>query len=311
MNRLTDFKIKKIDLVGLAANKRTITLFKSQGDDVSKTKQIDIDKLPEDVRDVVKHLAMQAKAAELKLDDVPEDQREAVTALLKAAGVELEDPKDKKTSKSDPKGDPGDEDGLDEKVLDALRKALKIDEPDPLAGVDAKVAAMFKSVTDRMDATEKELKKAQDRAEAAEKKVADLEGRESRQKHIALAKSLDHIPGVNPDDFATTLATIEEKAGVEVLNTLVERLKSANAVMEESLIYTAFGRDNQLEPEADSPEALVMKHAKELMKADKDLTIEQARAAVYKSHPDLYQKIVAKERQRILKARGRVSVDAD
>jgi len=313
MNRLSDFHIKKIDLVGLAANKRSITLFKSQTGD-PMTKKLDLSKLPDDMQEIVKSLAAIAQAKQINIEDVPADQREAVTALLKAAGVEVadpENPKDKKKAADTKDGDTG----LDDEQLADVLKAItaKLSPPksdDGLDGVDEATAAAIRRMEKSIDEGRAETKKALERAEAAEKALAEVTGREQRQKHIAMAKALDDLPGVNPDDFGDVLAQVEAKAGPDVFKKLNEVLKSSAAVMRENALLVEFGHGLDDLPE-DTPMGEVNKLAKALIEKNPEMTMPQARSAVYKARPELYQKIVGEERQRVIKARGGLAIDVE
>lgn len=176
---------------------------------------------------------------------------------------------------------------------------------------EAKIAEMEKADGDADDPegidkselpepVRKALEAAEERAEKAEKDQKDLsermekiEAEKRRERFIAKAAALDHVPAVTPDDFAPVLMAAEGALEQEQFDKLMDVLSKANELLKTSAVFAEIGAGGRGGENAELAAA-----ESEVGKAHPDWSPEQVRAHIYKTRPQLYQKVAAEHRDR-------------
>lgn len=168
-----------------------------------------------------------------------------------------------------------------EAAVAAAVKAKLDDEDDDEPVIPADVP---ESVAKVMDDFRKALDEQKARADKAEASLAKMAEDREREDYIRKVKALD-LPGASPDDFAEILRKAEGALSDEERAKLDEVLKSAAAAAQAGLGELGFGGRGATSAEEEA-EAL----AKKAIEADPKLSIEEARARVWQSHPELYKR---------------------
>jgi DNA-binding transcriptional ArsR family regulator len=264
--RLKDIRVRKIDLVGVPAIGKPIVLFKSEQGVTTVDKKELLAAITE-LDDVGKQEVLKALGVEEPIDPVEvikgldDEQRAEIAKLLVGEPKEL----------------------TAEDIIKAIEALKPKDDDKPV--VPEEVTKAITGLSER-------LTKADERATKAEEKVAELEKARRREGYIAEVGGLAHLPGVTADDFAPILEKADAGLTDDERKKLREVLKGADAALESTAMLREFGSGGA--PVGDAA-AEVEALAVEVMKANGELTKEQARAKVMDSRPDLATKVLAEE----------------
>ena len=267
-HKLRDIVVRKIDLVGAPAIGKPIVLFKSQdgGTAVEKEQLLKaVDALDDEGRqELLKALGVNEPPDPVEaLKGLPEEQRAEIAKLLvgepKALTAE-------EVIKAIQDAMPKKEDG-DDKVPESVRKSL--------------------------EAFEARIKKADERADKAETRVAELEKARERERYVAEVGAFKHLPGMNADDFASILAKADGTLTEEERKKLRGVLKGANEALKDSELLKEWGSGQRggsgdVHAELDSL-------AVELRKSKPDLSIEQAKTKIMSENPELARRLLEEE----------------
>lgn len=181
------------------------------------------------------------------------------------------------------------DDDADEGDIDALEKRIERLEADD---ADAEVVSVLKDALAR-------AKAADERAEKTEKRLGALEKQRRRERLIQKAEALDGLPGANADDYWQVLGALEDALDEERYTKVEKALTGAAEIVREAEHFNEIGRGGAGEG---TVAAEVQAEVEKLRESDPDLTEQTARARVWKSRPDLYNRF---ERERQARARDR------
>lgn len=153
-------------------------------------------------------------------------------------------------------------------------------------------AAVPDEIKKQMDAQAEEIKKAKERADASDARIAKMEDEKVAKAYVERASEYKHLP-IKPDEFGPVLRKAE--AGMDDVSKaeLHRVLKAGNAAMQAAMGEKGAGGS----ADVDSAYAKMEAQADEIRKTDKKLTREQAFAKAMSDHPELAQQ-VRKEEER-------------
>lgn len=218
---------------------------------------------------------------EISKDDLPDEVRQYIDTLEDMLGEAIEDGFQPEGVEADDiiDVDDADDDDIDDDVdtIPVVTADLDTDEDveddvnDPelaLAKADPHIRAL--------------IAKAEQRAEQAEAIAKYERDQRLTREFVAKAAALPMI-STNKDDLGGLLKALTEKAPEEAAR-VEELLRSANDALSKSDIFSEFGKAGEM-PLGGEVEARV----EALVKADPNMTREQALVRVYESDPKLYE----------------------
>lgn len=175
---------------------------------------------------------------------------------------------------------------LDEEQKAAFDKAVA-------DAVAAKIAEAAETEEDELpepvakaiDGLKDQIEKAESRAEKAEQQVSDMVEQREVQKAIQKAQKLG-LPGTNPDDFAPMLRKALDSLDEEEAEKFEQILQSAGNAIRSGMLGE-IGRPGEGATEVD---AEVANLAKSYREQKPELSEQEARAMVWRDHPELYEK---------------------
>lgn len=285
--RLVGLENEEVSLVPKAANKRRFLLLKGDTPMIDEVKALDtITKLDANGSgELIERLAGEdaPETAEL-LKGVPDADQAAVKAAIRVMGKDLalKVLKAKAADAEDATDNGADEADETDDMPPAKKKAKgKKKQDDPAADLT------------KADESEN-LRKAQDEItelrEALQKSEADkakAEADRRREQFVRKAAEFKHLPGVTADDMGSILEKADRLLPKAENDKLVAVLKSANEIVGQSALFGERGSAASGEKTAYGE---ITAKAEDLRKADGKLTLEQARARVIKSNPDLFRR---------------------
>ena len=262
----------------------------------------DADEVPGVIKSLEEHMPdlKELIASVAEMDD------EAKAELRKALELQPEDVFEKLTAATD-----------EQKV--ALRKALgmEIEDDDSLK---ARVMKLFglkpdvpvnddlpDAVRKAVDEVKADVKKADDRADQAEerlKKAEDLIIKRDREARVQLmvSKAAKYAKMGSADDLSKLLTDAQEKLGDEGLKSVETILAKGQEAFDQAQLFKEIGVVPRGE-QHDNAIAKVDAKAEEIRKADPKITIEQARAKVWKDNPELFNEYQSERRRQLQVAR--------
>lgn len=189
---------------------------------------------------------------------------------------------------------------------DALRKALGM-EPETDDSLKARVMKLFgltptspepdpdvpEAVRKAVDEVKASVKKAEGRADEAEKKLdTALEtiakrDREARVQQM-VAKAARYGKMGSPDDISKLLTDVDVKLGAEGLKAVEALLAKGEEAFSQAKVFEEIGHGSRT-PGDGSAIAKIEEKALELRKADPKLTIEEARSLAWRDNPEIYK----------------------
>jgi len=261
-------------------SKLTKEIVDSLGDPIAK--ESDLTTLVEKAEDSDQATLALQGAARLLAAHKGDLDAEAVAKFAELTGLEL------------PEAGPGLQPKTAAEVVDALKSAdvdaavvTEVESAIAKAAEDAKLAKADPE-------TRAAIKKAEDRAEAAEK-VAKAE-RDTRLTNEFIAKAeneLGHM-SVKPEDFGPVLKAASEKLSKEEFEAIETALKAADAQIEKGALFAEAGAVGPVAA-ADAFGELQQKAA-EIKKADSKLSDAEALDKAMKDNPDLEAAYLAEAR---------------
>jgi len=261
-NRLRNIHVKKIDLVGVPAIGRTITLFKSGDNSEGVQETVNREELVKALSELTDEerqtLGLAPKKEELlkAISGLTDEERQE---LVKALNVEQKPLTADEIVKA--LAELSDDEEEDKDIPESVRKSIK--------------------------ALEDGQKEAKERAEKAEAVVKEMRDEQRARDYLARAEAFKHLPNVVPADFAPILSKIDKALKDEEREKLAEILKAADAAIAEGKLFEEIGR-GEVPDAGSSALAKLNAKAEELRKADTSLTKEQAFTQATKENPELY-----------------------
>jgi len=160
-----------------------------------------------------------------------------------------------------------------------VKKEEKKDK-DLLKSADPEIKEMIKKL-------EKDVK---DNKEEADKLKKENEEKEKELRKEALSKEADKFGniGATKEDLVEIFTKVAETGDKELMEKIKAVLSADNTALEGNALIKSVGSDK--DPEDKTAVEEIAEKAQELMKSDKKLTKEQAKAKVMKDDPKLYKK---------------------
>lgn len=318
--RLSDLDGKEVSLVGRAANRRRFLVLKSatgeaQMDEVKALQHIEaIDKagLGEAVEALTAADSELAASVLSKAAMTDEEKRKVKAALrvlgpevakklpgfLRAAGMH-EDEEEKPPMK---KSDEQSEDKPEVKPTAEIKK--NADGTWDLSALPDSQRPAFEAVIKAQEADSAklrdELKKAADAAKASDEKLATIQAEKERAEMITKAAEFRDLPGASPDDMGPILIKIRKALETAEFDKVFAMLKASALIVRKSALFGEIGSGDQ---GGTSAKAEANRKAEELRKHETGLSLQQARAKVYKSDPALMERVNAEEAEQRQRAR--------
>ena len=264
---------------GHRMSKLTKEIVDSLGDPIAK--ESDLTTLVEKADDSDQATLALQGAARLLAAHKGDLDAEAVAKFAELAGLEL------------PDAGPGLQPKTAAEVIDAL-KAAEVD----AAVVTEVESAIAKAAEDAKLAkadpeTRAAIKKAEERAEAAEKIAKEERDARLDKEYIAKAEKLDHLT-IKAEDFGPVLKSAAEKLTKEEYEALESVLKASNEQIEKGALFAEAGAAGSVAA-ADAFGELQQK-AQEIKKAEPKLSDAEALDKAMKDNPDLEAAYLAEAR---------------
>ncbi len=222
------------------------------------------------------------KALELQPEDVY-DKLTAATdeqkvALRKALGMEIED-----------------DDSLKAHIMKLFGLTPTSPVPDP--DVPEAIRKVIDEVKGEVAKAEGRADKAEERLQKAEELIAKRD-REARVQQM-VTKAAKYGKMGTADDLSKLLTDVDEKLGAEGLKTVEAILAKGEEAFSQAQVFAEIG----VVPRGEMHDNVIAKvdaRAEEIQKADPNITIEAARAKVWKDNPELFKEYQT-ERRRALR----------
>lgn len=160
--------------------------------------------------------------------------------------------------------------------------------------------AVLKAADTQVAATRAELEKAAAKAQESEARLATIQAETERKESIQKAAEFRDLPGANPDDLGPVLLKIKKALDPAEYEKLTSILKASATIVRRSALFTEIGSDVA---GANTARAELDKKVDDLRKSNPKLTVEAARAQVYKSDKALMDRVQAEDAERRQRAR--------
>lgn len=145
---------------------------------------------------------------------------------------------------------------------------------------------MSKSEREELKKADERIRKAEVRAEAAEKIAKEERDRRVRGEFVELAKAdLPHLGDAT--DVGAEIHRLSEVLSKEEFDAHLARQRAANEQIAKGSLFAQFGVDGDGRRGAQDAKAKLEKAAEDLRKADSSLTAYQARAEALRRNPEL------------------------
>lgn len=129
-----------------------------------------------------------------------------------------------------------------------------------------------------------ELAAEKARTEKLEAQVANLLAKDKRDRYLAEASKLKHVPGLSVEEIADQLMLADDANKPEMAAKLRQHLATVNATMESSRFFDTFGTHVK---GSDSAAGQIAAKTAEIMAKEPDLTEFQARSKAFEQNPEL------------------------
>lgn len=316
--QLSDLAGREVSLVGRAANRRRFLLTKKDGgQSVDEVKALQtIEKLDADGMGAALESLAGADPAELAAllkGTMTDEEKQKITAavrvlgsdvlkkmpaFLREAGMMDEEDEDesakklkaKKKGKSMAKSEDTETPTEVRKNADGTWDVTAVPEAQRPS-----IEAVLKAADTREAELRAQLAKSDEAKAEAEAEAAKLTADKERNEAIAKAAEFKGLPGLTADDFAPDLIVIRKALTPERYEKFTKMLKGAATIVLKSGLLAEMGSGDEGSKTA---RAELNEKVDALRKSDGKLTVEQARARIYKSDKALMERVNAEDATR-------------
>ena len=177
------------------------------------------------------------------------------------------------------------------KELEEANKELEKNQKDPEGKEDEGKEDLLKNANPELQKMVEDLKKeVMDNKKEADELKKENEKKAVELRKEALSKEAEKFEniGATKEDLVEIFTKIDETGDDELMEKIKAVLSADNTALEGNALVKAVGSDR--DPVDKTATEEVEEKAQELMKSNKELTIEQAKAKVVKSDSKLYDK---------------------